>query len=139
MVLELSMSHQNIPDITVDKYEETVELQNNCRSFYLNRKKASEDFKQSLNEHSEKNVGIGKRTSLSTAMDKLREEMASLVDQDLSLMKQLMTLNETIEEIKTKRLYGVSKDSVAESIDGVDRRETNMPQSMSTISLNSDH
>lgn len=77
MVLELSMSHQNIPDITVDKYEETVELQNNCRSFYLNRKKASEDFKQSLNEHSEKNVGIGKRTSLSTAMDKLREEMVS--------------------------------------------------------------
>lgn len=64
---------------------------------------------------------------------------ASLVDQDLSLMKQLMTLNETIEEIKTKRLYGVSKDSVAESIDDVDRRETNMPQSMSTISLNSDH
>lgn len=64
---------------------------------------------------------------------------ASLVDQDLSLMKQLMTLNETIEEIKTKRLYGVSKDSVAESIDGVNRRETNMPQSMSTLSLNSDH
>lgn len=35
---------------------------------------------------------------------------ASLMDQDLSLMKQLLTLNETIEEIKFKRLHGGSKD-----------------------------
>lgn len=37
------------------------------------------------------------------------------MDQDLSLMKQLLTLNEAIEDIKTQRLYGVSKDSLRES------------------------
>ena len=40
---------------------------------------------------------------------------ASLVDQDLSLMKQLLTLNETIEELKNKRLYGVNKGSLDDS------------------------
>lgn len=36
---------------------------------------------------------------------------ASLMDQDLTLMEQLMTLNETIEDIKVKRLYGSSRES----------------------------
>lgn len=40
---------------------------------------------------------------------------ASLMDQDLSLMKQLLTLNEAIEDLKTKRLYHVSKDSLRAS------------------------
>lgn len=40
------------------------------------------------------------------------------MDQDVSLMRQLLTLNETIEEIKQKRMYGVSKDSLrASSVD----------------------
>ena len=34
------------------------------------------------------------------------------MDQDLSLMKQLLTLNEAIEDLKVKRLYHVSKDSL---------------------------
>ena len=37
------------------------------------------------------------------------------MDQDLSLMKQLLTLNEAIEELKVKRLYHVSKDSLRAS------------------------
>ena len=37
------------------------------------------------------------------------------MDQDLSLMKQLLTLNESIEELKVKRLYHVSKDSLRAS------------------------
>lgn len=37
------------------------------------------------------------------------------MDQDLSLMKQLLTLNEAIEDLKTKRLYHVSKDSLRAS------------------------
>ena len=34
------------------------------------------------------------------------------MDQDLCLMRQLLTLNEAIEDIKTKRLYGMSKNSL---------------------------
>ena len=37
------------------------------------------------------------------------------MDQDLSLMKQLLTLNEAIEDLKVKRLYHVSKDSLRAS------------------------
>jgi len=37
------------------------------------------------------------------------------MDQDLSLMKQLLTLNEAIEDLKTKRLYHLSKDSLRAS------------------------
>lgn len=42
---------------------------------------------------------------------------ASLMDQDLTLMEQLMTLNETIEDIKVKRLYGSSRESFHSSCD----------------------
>lgn len=38
------------------------------------------------------------------------------MEQDISLMKQLLTLNETIEEIKQKRMYGVSKDSLGGTV-----------------------
>lgn len=37
------------------------------------------------------------------------------MDQDLSLMKQLLTLNEAIEDLKSRRLYHVSKDSLRAS------------------------
>lgn len=43
---------------------------------------------------------------------------ASLMDQDLCLMKQLLTLNETIEDIKTRRWYSDSQNSLkASSVD----------------------
>ncbi|ESO97116.1 hypothetical protein LOTGIDRAFT_174598 [Lottia gigantea] len=42
---------------------------------------------------------------------------ASLMDQDLSLMKQLLTLNEEIEELKWRRRYAWSKNSMASSGD----------------------
>lgn len=37
------------------------------------------------------------------------------MDQDLCLMKQLLTLNETIEDIKTRRLYSGSQNSLKAS------------------------
>jgi hypothetical protein len=37
------------------------------------------------------------------------------MDQDLSLMKQLLTLNETIEDIKFRRLHAISNDSLVTS------------------------
>lgn len=45
------------------------------------------------------------RNGVDVAMERLRSEMVSLMDQDLSLMKQLLTLNETIEELKWQRQY----------------------------------
>ncbi|XP_076439919.1 uncharacterized protein LOC143279698 [Babylonia areolata] len=52
------------------------------------------------------------RSSIDVAMDKLRAEMSSLMDQDLSLMKQLLTLNETIEDLKwQRRYYSTSRSS----------------------------
>lgn len=77
MVLELNTTNRSVPEI-VEKYEESVELQNDCRSFYLNRIKASEHFKQTLNVHSGVNTDVSKATSsMSCAMDKLRIEMVS--------------------------------------------------------------
>lgn len=38
------------------------------------------------------------------------------MDQDLSLMEQMLTLNEKIEDLKSKRLYGVSKESLETSV-----------------------
>lgn len=65
------------PQILVDKYEEHIELQNSCRSFYLRRKKESEDFKKNLLTKADIEEGTKKRTSLSSAMDRLRTEMVS--------------------------------------------------------------
>lgn len=64
------------PVYTMDKYEETIELHNSCRNFYLNRKKASEHFKQTLKSppnHSSDG------TSITSAMDRLRSEMVSRI------------------------------------------------------------
>ncbi|XP_045160466.1 uncharacterized protein LOC123525468 [Mercenaria mercenaria] len=110
----------DVPEIQVDKasddYTASIELSNACREFYRNRVKATEHFKQSMNcKNNEKTTKPNKRTTIDDAMDKLRTEMASLMDQDLSLMKQLLTLNEAIEDLKTKRLYHVSKDSLRAS------------------------
>ena len=58
----------------MEKYEKSVDLQNKCRSFYLNRVQETEQFKTKMQQsHS-----VGRRkTSLSDAMDKLRSEMVS--------------------------------------------------------------
>lgn len=51
-------------------------------------------------------------------------------------MKQLLTLNETIEELKNKRLYGVTKDSLTDSVDEIGQHTLNQCKSSSTSSLN---
>lgn len=110
---------ESVPDISVDAsddYTAAIELSNACREFYRNRVKATENFKQTMNSRNNTaTLTNTKRTTIDDAMDKLRNEMASLMDQDLSLMKQLLTLNESIEDLKTKRLYHVSKDSLRAS------------------------
>ena len=130
MVLEVYSTDNQVPDMTVNKYEESVEFQNECRSFYLHRVKATEHFKQKLQSACGTENKEQKKSSMSSAMDRLRVEMASLVDQDLSLMKQMLTLNETIEELKNKRLYGVSKGSLDDST-------CQLGKSLSTMSIDS--
>lgn len=101
-----------LPETVKDEYTASIELSNACREFYRNRVKATENFKQNLGGNRSTHY---RRTSIDDAMEKLRNEMASLMDQDLSLMKQLLTLNEAIEDLKVKRLYHVSKDSLRAS------------------------
>ncbi|OWF38136.1 uncharacterized protein LOC110466649 [Mizuhopecten yessoensis] len=104
-----------------DKYTASIEFSNACREFYIKRVKATENLKDQIRIKSD--IETKQRmpksqqpaSSIESAMDKLRREMASLMDQDLSLMKQLLTLNETIEDIKSRRLYGVSKESLCQS------------------------
>ncbi|BFY99680.1 hypothetical protein BsWGS_02719 [Bradybaena similaris] len=55
------------------------------------------------------------RHRIDEAMDKLRLEMVSLMDQDLSLMKQLLTLNETIEDLKWQQQFYTYSTSWASS------------------------
>lgn len=53
------------------------------------------------------------------------------MDQDLSLMKQLLTLNETIEEIKFKRRHGGPKHFGASSCEISDISTTDVSSSIS--------
>ncbi|XP_060070420.1 uncharacterized protein LOC132550378 [Ylistrum balloti] len=104
-----------------DKYTASIEFSNACREFYIKRVKATEVLKDQIRTKSDRAMKQRRPQSqqpsspIESAMDKLRREMASLMDQDLSLMKQLLTLNETIEDIKSRRLYGVSKESLCQS------------------------
>lgn len=100
-----------------DHHSAAIELSNSCRKFYFNHVKTTEEFKKSVcrsRRRASKPNGTVK-SRLDAAMDKLRTEMAELMDQDLSLMEQLLTLNDRIEEVKHKYMYSVSKDSLGAS------------------------
>lgn len=79
MVLEVYSAENQVPDMTVNKYEESVEFQNECRSFYLHRVKATEHFKQKLQSACGTENKELKKSSMSSAMDRLRVEMVSLM------------------------------------------------------------
>ncbi|KAK3090485.1 hypothetical protein FSP39_012222 [Pinctada imbricata] len=120
------MGDSNVTKIT-DKYSEDIEFYNACRQHYLQRVEATKLFKlktASLPVSSASDVPTTRspplrqcerQSSLEESLVNLRKEMSSLMDMDLSLMKQMLTLNEAIEEMKAKRLYTVSKDSLCES------------------------
>ncbi|KAL5021941.1 hypothetical protein ScPMuIL_001096 [Solemya velum] len=96
---------------TTDSYTASIELSNSCREFYKSRVEATDAFKKRLQSYNNPRQS-SKKTSIDISMEKLKSEMAGLMDQDLSLMKQLLNLNEAIEELKFKRLYYTSKDSL---------------------------
>ncbi|KAH3734002.1 uncharacterized protein LOC127850723 [Dreissena polymorpha] len=99
---------------STDRYSEGIELSNACREWYYSRRERVEAAK-------ERTADAGKNTRPSTkivsAMDMLRKEMASLMDLDLSLMKQLLTMNEAIEDIKSQSTFRSRPSSLASSGD----------------------
>lgn len=97
-----------------DKYMDSIDLSNACREFYQTRKMATEAVKEKLSESGRTRTQT-KKTSIDIAMETLRNEMASLMDQDLSLMKSLLTLNEAIEDLKWKNQYYHSHSSMDDS------------------------
>ncbi|XP_033737793.1 uncharacterized protein LOC117325573 [Pecten maximus] len=106
-----------------DKYTESIELSNKCREFYRRRMENMEMSKQRLSPTLRPGHKT-KKSSIDVAMEKLGTEMTSLMDQDMSLMKQLLMLNEAIEELKFHRRYSNSSlpdsscDLVSDSDDG---------------------
>ena len=66
------------PD-TSDDYTAAIELSNACREFYRNRVKATESFKQTMNNRNNTaTLTQTKRTTIDDAMDRLRNEMVSI-------------------------------------------------------------
>lgn len=111
---EFSVTDNNHLTKADDKYMDSIDLSNACREFYQTRKRAAEVVKEKL-ANSGRPRTCKKTTSIDVAMETLRTEMASLMDQDLSLMKQLLTLNETIEDLKWQKKYYHSQSSLPDS------------------------
>lgn len=61
---------------------------------------------------------------------------AELMDQDLSLMEQLLTLNDKIEEVKHKYMYSVSKDSLGTSSCNISAYCTDSEMSLTSLDVN---
>lgn len=75
MVLEVNSTGTQASVMRLNKYEDSVDFQNECRHFYLNRVKATETFKKKLNGAHSAESKDEKKTPLSAAMNKLRVEM----------------------------------------------------------------
>ncbi|XP_025110558.1 uncharacterized protein LOC112574004 [Pomacea canaliculata] len=113
-----------------------IELSNACRAFYQTRLQTARSLKEKwgtgtyINTNNNLRHGQGdgsdtasrskKKSSIDVAIETLKKEMTSLMEQDLSLMKQLLTLNEEIEELKWRRKYCWSRSSVLTSSGDVD-------------------
>ncbi|XP_069128495.1 uncharacterized protein [Argopecten irradians] len=111
----MALTTRQSVDIT-DDYTASIELSNSCREFYFSRQKSTEELKESVSLDDSKKP----KSFMDEAMATLRKEMANLMDQDLGLMKQLLTMNDTIEEIKFQRFHGGSKNLSTSSCDVTD-------------------
>ncbi|XP_033738140.1 uncharacterized protein LOC117325790 [Pecten maximus] len=99
---------------STDAYTASIDLSNSCREFYFRRQSSTEDFREKVRSDSDLTKP---KSFMDEAMATLRKEMANLMDQDLGLMKQLLTMNDTIEEIKFQRFHGGSKNLSTSSCD----------------------
>ncbi|XP_060070365.1 uncharacterized protein LOC132550337 [Ylistrum balloti] len=124
------------PVDSTDAYTASIELSNSCREFYYSRQRSTEDLKDKICNDSDLTKP---KSFMDEAMATLRKEMANLMDQDLGLMKQLLTMNDTIEEIKFQRFHGGSKNLSTSSCDvtGSDSDLRSLPSMSSLPSVGS--
>lgn len=104
---DLSRSYRSLS--LKDPHTAAIDLSNNCRKFFFSHMKNAEAIKNSVraakHERAKDKMAGKKPSSLDDAFDRLRSEMADLMDQDLSLMSQLLKLNDKIEEVKSQVAY----------------------------------
>ncbi|XP_069128498.1 uncharacterized protein [Argopecten irradians] len=82
-----------------------IDINNSCRRVYLRRIESIEKCKRSV-------TPVVKQTAIGSALTRLREEMVGLMDQDAGLMKQMLILNEKVEELKANNFCQMSKESL---------------------------
>ncbi|XP_052774631.1 leucine rich adaptor protein 1-like [Mya arenaria] len=98
-----------------EQFSDAIDLSNACRQFYQTRKQATAEVKRRLTSSGRTRKAQTTFTKIDDAMDTLRQEMASLMELDLSLMKQLLTLNETVEDLKWQRKFYTHQSSLPSS------------------------
>ncbi|XP_069128496.1 uncharacterized protein [Argopecten irradians] len=85
-----------------------IDINNSCRQIYLQRLESIEECKRSPTTG-----GTGKTVStIDIALEKLRTDMIGLMDQDAGLMRQMLILNEKVEELKANNFCQMSKESL---------------------------
>ncbi|XP_021378862.1 uncharacterized protein LOC110466601 [Mizuhopecten yessoensis] len=102
------MVHTTELDATIDKCLDGIDINNSCRQVYLRRMESIEECKRST----KKEASHKTTSSIDAALRKLRIEMVSLMDQDAGLMRQMLILNEKVEELKANNICQMSKESL---------------------------
>ncbi|XP_059177686.1 uncharacterized protein T25D10.4-like [Physella acuta] len=161
----------DVPAIFIDshkdflnKYTDPIDLSNACRAFYRSRLEVTRKMREKWSKNGEDTMTEGegvrrgedgtflrecganarRKNSLDLAIGVLRQEMATLMEQDLCLMKQLLTLNEEIEDLKWRRRHVWSRTSSfcssdmiqsASSLGRVDENQTLKFSTPSSLSL----
>ncbi|XP_021378880.1 uncharacterized protein LOC110466617 [Mizuhopecten yessoensis] len=96
------------PANVVDRCLDGININNSCRQVYLRRMESIEECKRAT-----KKTDTHKTTStIDAALMKLRIEMVDLMDQDVGLMRQMLILNEKVEELKANNICQISKESL---------------------------
>ncbi|XP_069128497.1 uncharacterized protein [Argopecten irradians] len=84
-----------------------IDINNSCRRVYLRRMESIEKCKRSVTP-----VVTDTQTAIGSALTRLREEMVGLMDQDAGLMRQMLILNEKVEELKANNFCQISKETL---------------------------
>ncbi|KAH9493158.1 hypothetical protein Btru_022503 [Bulinus truncatus] len=112
----------DLPEIQVEdennvltKYTDPIDLSNACREFYQSRLEMTKAMKTQWTSPTtisgdghqpvDNRKHVNNKVSLDAAIQVLKHEMASLMEQDLHLMKQMLTLNEEIEDLKWRKRH----------------------------------
>ncbi|OWF38132.1 uncharacterized protein LOC110466661 [Mizuhopecten yessoensis] len=112
-IYESIMVHTTEVDVTVcqsnaiDRCLDGIDINNSCRQVYLRRMESIEECKRSTKTDTKKAT-----STIDAALMKLRTEMVDLMDQDAGLMRQMLILNEKVEELKANNICQMSKESL---------------------------